>query len=358
MAITQGLNMAAIQGNQGERVIYQVLVENAVLNNFFTVNMDPPTEKSQRQLDPKHARAIGQYIVNNPDEYVLGTVTYAVDTECPFQPSEIDPRLGVLTIPFGTNLRSLDGQHRRQGLNQAIDADPAFSKDHTSVLIYVEADVEKRRQMFSDMNATPKIVAKSLNVAFDSRDPFARVARELAETHPLLADHIDRQSRQVSGTSQYWYTIGAVHDSLKRLERGPGGRVRNAAQYDEDAIRRIGTDFFDLLSAGREEYSRVRGGEDIVTLRSKTILFSSTTLRAVAGAVHDALDAELPNARATMYAEQLRSIDFAPSAEVWRATGFVTPGRSTPNARNQEVLAATKAITRMLRGKTWTAVVE
>ena len=345
--------MAAIRGNQGERTIYQVLVENAVLNNFFTVNMDPPTEKSQRQLDPKHAAAIGQYIINNPDEYVLGTVTYAVDTECAFEPSEIDDRLGVLTIPLGTNLRSLDGQHRRQGLNQAIDADPAFSNDHTSVLIYVEPDVEKRRQMFSDMNATPKIVAKSLNVAFNSRDPFARVARTLADTHPLLTEHVDKESRQVQGTSQFWYTIGAVHDSLKRLERGPGGRVRNAAQYDEDAIRKTGTDFFDLLNNARDEYSRVRDGENIANLRSKTVLFSSTTLRAIAGAVHDAIEAESSPTKATAYVGQMRAIDFSPSAEVWRKTGFVTPGRSTPNARNQEVIAATKAITKMLRGEDW-----
>lgn len=353
MAITQGLNMAAIRGNQGERTMYQVLVENAVLNNFFTVNMDPPTERSQRQLDPKHAAAIARYIVDNPDEYVLGTVTYAVDTECPFEPSEIDDRLGVLTIPFGTNLRSIDGQHRRQGLNEAIAEDPGFSKDHTSVLIYVEPDIEKRRQMFSDMNATPKIVAKSLNVAFDSRDPFARVARELAESHPLLAGHVDNASRQVASTSQLWYTIGAVHDALKRLERGPGGRVRNAAQYDEDAIRKIGTDFFDLLNEARDEYARVRAGEDIVNLRSKTILFSSTTLRAIAGAVHDALGAEASPTKSTAYVKQLRAVDFSPSYEAWRETGFVTPGRATPNARNQEVIAATKAIAKMLRGEDW-----
>lgn len=353
MAITQGLSMAAIRGRQGERTIYQVLVENSVLNNFFTVNMDPPTEKSQRQLDPKHAAAIGQYIVSNPDEYVLGTVTYAVDTECPFQPSEIDDRLGVLTIPFGTNLRSLDGQHRRHGLNQAIDADPAFASDHTSVLIYVEPDVEKRRQMFSDMNATPKIVAKSLNVAFDSRDPFARAARDLAENHPLLSGHIDRESRQVQGNSQYWYTIGAVHDSLKRLERGPGGRVRNAPQYDEEAIRKLGSEFFDLLSDARDEYRRVREGEDIVGMRSKSILFSSTSMRVLAGAVHDAIaQSEVPT-RPGDFVANLRTIDFTPSAEYWRETGFVTPGRTTPNARNQEVMAATKAVTKMLLGTPW-----
>ena len=31
-----------------------------------------------------------------------------------------NPSLGVLTIPFGTNLRSIDGQHRRQGIDAQI----------------------------------------------------------------------------------------------------------------------------------------------------------------------------------------------------------------------------------------------
>src|SRR5262249_14512274 len=146
------------------RTFYQVTVPNSVLNNFFTVNMDPPAEKSQRQLDPKHAHDIRDYILENPDEYLLGAVVYAVDQECVFKESEISPSIGTLTIPFGTNLRSLDGQHRRSGLNEAIAEDSEIGNEDTAVLIYVEPDVAKRRQMFSDMNATPKVVAKALNV--------------------------------------------------------------------------------------------------------------------------------------------------------------------------------------------------
>lgn len=348
MAIPQGLSMAALKGKQGNRTMYQVLVPNSVLNNFFTVNMDPPAERSQRQLDPKHATAIAEYIEQNPDEYVLGSVIYAVDTECPFVASEMDPRLGMLTIPFGTNMRSLDGQHRRQGLNEAIAADPALSDDFTAVLIYVEPELERRRQMFSDMNATPKVVAKALNVAFDSRDPFARVAMDLSDRHALLHGNIDLSARQVGAASSKWYTVGAVYDALKRLQVGPNGRVRNAGQYAEAAIAERGVEFFDLLKGSRKEYQRVLDGEDITRLRPKTILFSSTTLRAVAGAVHDALVAPGAPPSAAAFIPQLSQIDFSPNASMWRRTGFVSPGRSTPNARNQEVIAATKAITAKL----------
>lgn len=342
--ITQGLNIAAIRGHQGSRTMYQVLVENSVLNNFFTVNMDPPAEKSQRQMDPKHAAAISDYILENPDEYVLGAMIYAVDQECPFTESEIDPRLGVLTIPFGTNLRSLDGQHRRQGLNDAIAQDPQLSSDHTAVLVYVEPEVDKRRQMFSDMNATPKIVAKALNVAFDQRDPFARAAMELAQTHPILVGKVELAARQVNATSQNRYTVGSIYDALKRLQVGPTGRVRKASQYLDDDIKARGQAFFDLIADARKEIADIGSGVDIVQLRSHTILFSSTTLRALSGAVKEAMDALGVSTIPAEFTARLATLDLSPSAAQWRVVGFVSPGKSTPNARNQEVLAATTTI--------------
>ena len=225
--IPQGLSMAALKGRQGSRTMYQVLVENSVLNNFFTVNMDPPAEKSQRQMDPKHASAIAQYIEQNPDEYVLGTVIYAVDKECPFTASEIDPRLGVLTIPFGTNMRSLDGQHRRQGLNEAIAVDNALADDHTAVLIYVEPDLEKRRQMFSDMNATPKVVAKALNVAFDARGPVRSRGHG-----PLGAAPAARRPRRLRRATDQWKQQQVVHGRrrVRRAETTPGRTERACTQ--------------------------------------------------------------------------------------------------------------------------------
>lgn len=347
--LTQGLTLAGLKGRQGDRTLYQVLVPNSVLNNFFTVNMDPPAERSQRQLDPKHAHDIGQYILNNTNEYVLGAIIYAVDQECKFEESDISPEMGVLTIPFGTNLRSLDGQHRRQGLNAAIAEDHEVADDHTAVLIYVEPDVTKRRQMFSDMNATPKVVAKALNVGFDSRDPFARAAQSIATAHPLLAGVVELEASRVGASSDKWYTLGAIYDALKRLQVGPTGRVRNASQYDEAAIADRGHRFFDLLGAARPEFKKVHSGElDVTVLRSNSIMFSSTTLRALAGAVQMRLAQDGDSADMSMYASNLSKIDFAPSAEAWRDTGFVSPGKSTPNARNQEVVAATRKIAEML----------
>lgn len=348
--ITQGMQIAALRGQQGARTLYQVTIQNSVLNNFFTINMDPPSEKSQRQLDERHASDIAEYILKNRDEYVLGALIYAVDRECMFNPSGISPDLGVLTIPFGANMRSLDGQHRRKGLNNAIEADERFAQDHTSVLIYVEPNVEKRRQMFSDMNATPKVVSKALNVAFDKRDPFARAAQRLVASHPLLVDTTEKEAARVKGNSGMWYSLGAIFDSLKRLQVRPGGRVRDAEAFSEQLILQRGVEFFDLLEASRPEFKVIRDGMSPDVMRTKSILLSSTTLRALAGAIFLRLDEDGFDIPLMSYKEALAKIDFNPRAEMWTRTGFVSEGKSTPNARNQEVIAASKALASALKG--------
>jgi DNA sulfur modification protein DndB len=348
MPLVQGMQIAALRGKQGTRTVYQVMVQNSVLNNFFTINMDPPSESSQRQIVEKHATDISDYIVANPEEYVLGALIYAVDQECTFSPSAISPDLGVLTIPFGTNMRCLDGQHRRKGLNEAIAQDEEFAKDYTAVLIYVEPEVQKRRQMFSDMNATPRVVAKALNVKFDSRDPFARAAQRLVAEHPLLRNTTETEAARVKPNTDKWFSLGAVFDALKRIQVGAGGRVRVASNYDEDVIVARGKQFFDLLETSRLEFSELRSGVSPELMRSKSILLSSTTLRALAGAINLRLQEDGESGDLSTYGPALSSIDFKPGAPMWQSTGFVSPGKSTPNARNQEVIAATKAIAEAL----------
>ena len=348
--LTQGVQMAALRGKQGNRTVYQVMVQNSVLNNWFTINFDPPSERSQRQLVERHATDISDYIVANPDEYVLGALIYAVDQECSFMPSAITPDLGVLTIPFGTNMRCLDGQHRRKGLNEAIEKDEEFAKDSTAVLIYVEPEVQKRRQMFSDMNATPRVVSKALNVKFDSRDPFARAAQRLTAEHALLKDTTESEAARVKPNSDKWFSLGAIFDSLKRIQVGAGGRVRIAANYDENTILAKGVEFFDLLEAARPEFAELRRGLSPDVMRSRSILLSSTTLRALAGAINIRLQEDGASTNLARYREALSRIDFSPGADIWQQIGFVSPGKSTPNARNQEVIAATRAIAEALKG--------
>ena len=348
--LTPGITFPALVAKQGNRTMYQIMVPNKVLTApFFDQIAESAATTSQREMAPRHASEIGEYINDNPEEYVLGSLTYAVDVTCAFTPSAIHPNVGTLLVPLDAKLRCLDGQHRRQGLKQALENDAALAEDSTAVLVYLEADSSKRRQMFSDMNATPKVVAKALNVSFDNRDPFARAAKILAETHPLLKGKTETAKSRVAAGSDNWFSLGAVFDALKRLQVGANGRVRLVTQYSDESILKRGQQFFDLLNQARPEFELLRGDLPADMLRNRSILLSSTTLRALAGALHIRLSEDGDFTDLSTYAKAMSEIDFSPESQAWIECGFVAAGKTTPNARNQEVIAATRVIADALR---------
>lgn len=352
LAASTGLALPALRGRQGDRLMYLVLPTNNILNTFFTTEMEPVDDRAQRPLDPKHAEKIGDYIVANPTEYALGAITYAVDQPGEFESIEEGADIGVLRMPLTARLRSVDGQHRRRGIKDAIDIVAAVGEQHTALLIYVEPSLDKRKQMFSDMNNTARVVSKAINVAYDSRDPFARAVNDIVASHPLLVGRVDSEASRVRPGSDAFYTLGAVYDAVKRLFVGQSGRVRQPNQYNEAEIRERAKRFFDLLRDARPEFGKATTHEKLDELRGRNITFSSTTLRVIAGAVHELVWKDSATEASTALkelVEPLAAVDFGPGAPIWRDCGFVTPGKTTPNARAQEIREATQALAAHLR---------
>jgi DGQHR domain-containing protein len=343
-----GLALPALRGEQGGRTFYLTLPTNALLTGFFPSEIEGSEDRSQRPLDPNHARQIRDYIVGNAVGFALGALVYAVDMDGEFEEVSPGSGIGVLRLPLDSQLRSIDGQHRREGLRQSIASLPELQRQSTAVLIYVEPDLALRRQMFSDMNNTARKVSKALNVAYDSRDPFARASGELSNVHPLLAGRVDRVNPRIVAGSGNLYTLAAVYDALKRLFVGPVGRVKDTTKFAEQEIVARGTHFFDALSTARPEL-RASGADELDELRVRSILVSSTTLRILASAVWTASEAVGDiNPVLEGLASALTSIDFSPSAEIWQEAGFISPGRTTPNARSQEMKAASDALASLL----------
>ena len=362
-----GVHLPALRGRQGDRDMYLLLVQNTMLIRNFSAEAEPVEsrdQRAQRQMDPKHATDIVVYMTENPADYVLGAVTYAIDVVDPerhFEPAFEGSNVGVLTLPLDAELRCLDGQHRRRAIKEAADQDPNILDDFTAIVLYVEDDFMARRQMFSDMNATPKVVAKALNVSFDSRDPYAQTAQELADGHPMLKGIVEREKARTSARSVEIFSLAGVYDGVKRFVLGktlPRGRSPRDIAVDELVER--GTAFFDVVEAARLEFTKVRleaseivseraRGEYMAEARKTTLLLSTTTLRVIAGALNQAMredDEDDP----TLYVKNLARVDFTPRSPLLTAPGVDFVGRGgTPNARNQEVMAATAALAGVLR---------
>ena len=140
---------------------------------------------------------------------------------------------------------------------------------------------------------------------------------------------------------------------LPQLFVGQNGRVKDASKFAEEDIMTRGTQFFDALLAARPEYTdAMRSRDALLTLRNETILFSSTTLRAIAGAAFKAMKAQGVPSLDRIQKELkvgLGSVDFTVDSPQFIEKGFIAKGKSTPSARNQEVNAATDVIAAALK---------
>lgn len=359
-----GIHLYALKGQQGDRPMYLLLVTNNVLLRNFAAEAEvsDANQRVQRSLDKRHAGDIVQYILDNPADYLLGAMTYAIDTvdESDFIPAGPGSNIGTLVLPMDARLRCLDGQHRRAAIAEAVRQDEEIGDDYSAVVLYVEDDYMKRRQMFSDMNATPKVVSKALNITFDSRDPYALAAQQLADSHALLKGVVETTKARINAADPNVFSLSGVYDGLKRYDLGmvlPRGR--SPKSKDVPTLVALGTELFDLINAARPEFQDIKDklahadpGElaDLMrTERRKTLLFSTTTLRVIAGALNEAMK-EDDETDVTLYKSRLADVDFSPASKLFTdpKVNFVG-GTGTPSARNQEVFAATKALANAIR---------
>jgi DGQHR domain-containing protein len=346
---TAGVSLPAMKGNQGGRDMYLCVTSHATLNNFFPRDTEIQATRAQRPYDPRRASTIAEYMTENKSDYVLGTLTYAIDRAGKFEPAEPGAAIGMLHLPLNARLRCIDGQHRRGAIKEALEVFEELAKEEVALLIYIETDLEKRKQMFSDMNWHQKPVSKSVNIGFDSRDPFARVTQALADSHPLLKGRVERDRPSVGRSSEKLFTLGAVYDALGRLCTGAGGRLRDKSKFGTDEeLLDLGRAFFDLLLEARPEFKEtLEKPQRTMTMRAKCILFSSTTLKMLASAIHiirNTGDTKLRSLRGV-----LSQLDFSPRAKIWRDSGFVSPGKTTPNARLQEIKSAAEIVAHTLQ---------
>lgn len=363
--LQEGIHIPAMQGKQGDRRMYLLLVTNNVLMRNFAAEAEVADSgnRVQRSLDKKHADDIAQYIVDNPADYILGAMTYAIDEidDSYFHPVAPGAKVGTLVIPMEAKLRCLDGQHRRQAIGEAVRDEEDVAQDSSAIVLYVEDDYAKRRQMFSDMNATPKVVSKALNITFDNRDPYAQAAQTLADEHPLLKGVVELTKSRITASDPKFFSLSGVYDGLKRFDLGSVlPRGRSPKEHDHDYLVMKGTELFDLIDSARpellatkEQIEQAETSKDGVAImkqfREQSILASTTTLRVIAGALHEAMD-EDERTDLTAYREKLAKIDFAPTSELFTRPGVDFIGRGgTPSARNQEVYAATRALRDALR---------
>ena len=136
-----------------------------------TTKTVPLDEKWQRGLENKRVNEAAIYLNNETHFFPAIVCVPRSQSDCVFSDGHVTiGKHGVL---------ALDGQHRVGAIHKAVTENAALENDTVTVIVLEIFDIELRRQIFADINRSPKKVSKALNLAFDTSDRVAKISKQI-----------------------------------------------------------------------------------------------------------------------------------------------------------------------------------
>lgn len=310
----------AAKGLQGGRTFYTACIPFSMLARLLAIDTGNVLDRSQRAVDPKRAKAISQYILDNTESFVLPALTGVVEDETlEFSPAAKSASVGELSLSMDAVIKLFDGQHRATGIMAALKEQfPVLKQQQVTIQLFVNMTLADRQQAFSDINANAKAVSASLNMVYDRRnDAVTAIAQEI-EKVSSWAGRIDHENNVVKADSGMLFSFRhAVQAS--RLVLG-----LSAKQVpDEMAVSQISQWWNVVAPAVYWDWQerRERGESYDHSIRKKinnNVAFTAAGLMTI-GRVYQLLKAKHGN-RLSMIkvGDALSNLDWNKSADIWR----------------------------------------
>ena len=246
----------------------------------------------------------------SPDWYELEIGTNPLfDAEIP--PQELEGVLGILRLDGTQTLFAIDGQHRVQGIRQAVEKNNELRQEEVSVIFVAHrndpAGMERTRRLFTTLNRYAKPVSKSEIVALDEDDIIAITTRELVEKHPLFQEKISLSKTKAIAVAdnKSFTTIVTLYDVLEVLfrEKGRGWTAFKRHRPEDDTIAEFSGNsahFWDRMVAHFPPLKEVLAGQPDENIAGRYrhragghLLFRPVGLLIIANVVRQAKDAGL-----------------------------------------------------------------
>ncbi|WP_420213475.1 DNA sulfur modification protein DndB (plasmid) [Burkholderia aenigmatica] len=257
----------AVAGMQAGRSYYAAQVPYSVLVKLFVFDEGdavPARLRAQRQLNERRAADIGEYLVDNPDSYVLPAITASVSAEMSFEPLPVagaGGRIGLLHVPMGATLLINDGQHRRKGIELAIARRPALRDESIVVTMFFDQGLERSQQMFADINGRQVKPSSAINALYDRRDPFNAWALSVIDMLPGIDRRIDVENSAVAAKSSKLWSLVAFKKFLSLLT---GVTPKNVVDLEPKQLAQIDAflkTFFDACAQHVPQWAAMIDGD-------------------------------------------------------------------------------------------------
>jgi len=222
----------ATGGEQAGRPYFAAIVPFKHLGRMFRFDEEsvPATLRAQRVLNEGRAKAIAEYILNNPDSYVLPAITASCDQSMTFESLSEEHKVGLLKIPLDATLLINDGQHRRRGIELALQSNPNLADHSVSVSLFYDQGLHASQQMFADINSHATKPSGSLNALYDLRNPFARFTLNLLDKRPAFRNKIEMEAAAPGKKSPQLWSLVAFQ---LFITIATGMNARNFSSYKD-----------------------------------------------------------------------------------------------------------------------------
>lgn len=211
---------SALCGRQAGRDYYVAMCPLKLIPKIFLFDEDelPAELRAQRALNRARVPAIADYLVQNPSEYVLSSITASVDGPVSFEPAgSSDLQLGKLSAAMTCKFIINDGQHRRAAIEEALKARPDLGDETISVVFFVDAGLSRCQQMFADLNKHAIRPTKSIGVLYDLRDPLSQLATRIAAEVPWFVGLTETEKTTISNRSIKLFTLSSIYQATRAL---------------------------------------------------------------------------------------------------------------------------------------------
>lgn len=197
----EALNIPAIRGILGDIVYYTssfTFKQIAERVKKIDQELHTPTslkDQLQRSLT-KNYESITDYILSQKEHFFNALVLAVYDGDPVWNEIEVGFKgedyynMGFLRLNGEEKIFPVDGQHRVEGIKDAIKKSPEL-EDETIAVILIghhkdKEGMEKTRRIFSTLNRYAKPVSTGDIIALDEDDTVAIVTRNMLESFPLF----------------------------------------------------------------------------------------------------------------------------------------------------------------------------
>lgn len=286
----------AVAGIQAGREYFIAQVPLKYLVKFFTFVDEslPAAERAQRKVNEKHAKDIADYVLSNPTEYVLPSLTANVDLAMKFDAENIAgsaSRLGILRISCAATLMLVDGQHRLLALKTVLNKDKSFADETIPVTFFYDEGLRRSQQTFADINANLSKPNAAISSLYDIRNEFNTFVLGLLESVPLFNEFVDKESTSIHRSSNFIWSL--VH-MKKFVEALLGKKEKAFNQTEMCQVKRMKFEqafkvIFDVLRTDSEFTSLFDGDLSAQELKSEYLSGYAVFLESLGHALSEAV---------------------------------------------------------------------